>query len=270
MWKHPAGSALSETVALLCAISPLSSHSRPCLLTGLTCLHWFLSALQLQAFLSAWRRQPMQQARRRCVGRLQRIGIPSLRTSLHVVLCAVHSTVGHHDGRSWCARQDHQDPALVEGCAMSLVAVGVVASHTCSSQPTPPLHTAFKVKYDMVDGCDPELKATRNSLFEVSGLRGKYPQVCMASFASLKRCRQAAVPPHVRFFSKKATRPPLWGTLTPSTSLWRATKTWAPLTRPSRAWRRMSEGMHCVMSPAAEPASLPCCTHSVTEQRAEH
>jgi hypothetical protein len=37
--------------------------------------------------------------------------------------------------------------------------------------------TSKKARFVEIDGMDPEMKETRGKLFDLSGLRGKYPQV---------------------------------------------------------------------------------------------
>ena len=37
--------------------------------------------------------------------------------------------------------------------------------------------TDFKIDHKVIDGADPDQKELRNELFNISGIRGKYPQV---------------------------------------------------------------------------------------------
>ncbi len=39
----------------------------------------------------------------------------------------------------------------------------------------------FNIPYDTIDGMDPDMREKRNSLFEISGIRGNYPQIFVSS-----------------------------------------------------------------------------------------
>lgn len=60
------------------------------------------------------------------------------------------------------------------------------SSHLQCSHSSPHHHFSKRsevilYKFDMLDGVDPELRDRRNELFELSGLRGQYPQFFLVS-----------------------------------------------------------------------------------------